>query len=137
MYPTLFVMVVLFVFLYRQCLCLIQFLVWQCLLHLASFQHQIAAALAAPVVSLCSSIYYLSSWRHCPNPNFNCKVLEKKKSYSMLLLSSAIFGKCVQRKSIPQFSEWQASSLTTKIPGLCIRCVKVPYLSQINEKKAV
>ena len=45
------------------------FLFWQCLLHRPGFQHLIAAALAAVVVFLCCSIYYLSGWHCCPNPN--------------------------------------------------------------------
>ena len=48
------------------------------LLHQPGFQHLIAAAPAAPVVSFCSLIYYLSSWHRCPNPTSNRTVLEKK-----------------------------------------------------------
>ena len=60
-------------------------------------------------------------------------------SYVAILLSSAIlvFTKHVQRESIPQPSDWQASTITTTLPVLRIRCVKVPYLSQMNEKKAI
>ena len=93
----------------------------QCLLHRIGFQHQIAAVVASSVVSFCSSIYYLSSWHHCPNPNSNRTVLEKKKSDVAILLSSTIIAKCVQCKSIPQPSNWQASTLTPTLPGLRIR----------------
>ena len=88
----------------------------QCLLHQPGFQHLIAAALAAPVVSFFSSIYYLSSWHRCPNPNSNRKVLEKKKDYVVRLRSSATYAKCVQHESIPESSVWQASVLTTTLP---------------------
>ena len=75
----------------------------QCLLHRPSFQHLITAAPVAAVVLFCCSIYYLSSWHRCPNPNSNNKILEKKKEFVALWLSSAIFGKRVQRAgaSIP------------------------------------
>ena len=58
-----------------------ELIIRQCLLHGPGFKHLIAAAPAAPVVSLCCSIYYPSSWHRCPNPNSNRKVLEKKKNY--------------------------------------------------------
>ena len=62
----------------------------QCLLHRPGFQHLITAALAAAVVLFCRSIYYLSSWHRCQNPNSNHKILEKKKRnlqrYSSLAL---------------------------------------------------
>ena len=54
---------------------------WQCLLHRPGFQHLIAAAPAAAVVFLCCSIYYLSGWHRCPNPNSNNKILEKKMDF--------------------------------------------------------
>ena len=59
----------------------LKILSWQCLLHRPGVQHLIAAAPAAPLFLFCCSIYYLSSWHHCPNPNSNRKVLEKKKNY--------------------------------------------------------
>ena len=105
----------------------------QCLLHRPGFQHPIAAALAA-VVLFCCSIYYLSSWDRCPNPNSNNKMLEKKKELVAFQLSSAIFGKRVQRDSIPQPSALQPSALTT---GLRIQSVKVLYLNRINEKNTI
>ena len=51
----------------------------QCLLHRPGFQHLIAAAPMTAVVSFCCSIHSLSIWYHCPNPNSNRKVLEKRK----------------------------------------------------------
>ena len=74
----------------------------QCLLHRPSFQHLIATAPAAAVVFFCCSIYYLSSWHRCTNPNSNSKVLEKKKEYEAKMLSSANFKKHVLRVLIPQ-----------------------------------
>ena len=51
----------------------------QCLLHWPGFQHLIAAALVAPVISFGCSIYYLSSWHRCPNSNSNRKVFREKQ----------------------------------------------------------
>ena len=53
----------------------------QCLVHRPGFQHLIAASPTAAVVFFCCSIYCLSGWHHCPNPNSNNKILEKKKEY--------------------------------------------------------
>ena len=53
----------------------------QCLLHRLGFQHLIAAGPAAAVVFFCCSIYDLSGWHRCPNPNFSNKILEKKKDF--------------------------------------------------------
>ena len=44
--------------------------IWQCLEHRPGFQHENAAA---PVVSFCTLIYYLSSWHRCLNPNSNAR----------------------------------------------------------------
>ena len=108
---------------------------WQCLLHRPGFQHLIAAAPAATIFFFWCSNYNLSSWHHCPNPNFNRKISKKKEYYETRLHSSATFAKRVQRKSKSTPSVWQASAPTTKLPGLRIWCVKVPYLTRINEKK--
>ena len=107
----------------------------QCLLHRAGFQHLIAAATATAVVYFCSSIYYLSSWHRCPNPNSNRKVVQKKKNSIALLLSSAISAKHVHYEPIPQHSVRQASALTTTLARIRTISVKVPYLNRINEKK--
>ena len=67
------------------------FLFWQCLLHRPGFQHLIAAAPA--VVFLCCSIYYLSGWHRCPNPNSNNKILEKrsmKRNSSLVLYLKSV-----------------------------------------------
>ena len=109
----------------------------QCLLQRPGFQHLIAAAPAAAVILFCCSIYYLSSWHRCPNPNSNNKILEKKKEFVALLLSSAIFGKRVQRDSLSQPSALQPSVITTTPTELGMWCVKVLYLNQINEKNAI
>ena len=90
----------------------------QCLLHRPGSQHLIAAAPVAAVVFFCCSIYYLSGWHRCPNPNSNKKILEKKKAYEANLLSSAIFKKRILQESIPRPSALQASVLTTTPSGL-------------------
>ena len=66
----------------------------QCLLHRPGFQHLIAAAPAAVVVFFCCSIYYLSCWHRCPNPNSNNKILEKKRTLKQNC-SLALFSKRV------------------------------------------
>ena len=84
---------------------------------LFGFQHQIAAATAAPVVSFCRSIYYLLSWHSCPNPNSNRKFLEKKNERHCITatVSTALLLKRVQRESIlyPQPTGERANNCTT------------------------
>ena len=63
----------------------------QCLLHWPSFQHLIASAPAAQVVSFYCSIYDLSSWHRCPNLNFNHKVVEKKNDIMQRNTSLALY----------------------------------------------
>ena len=100
--------------------CNINVIFRQCLLHWPGFQHLIAAAPAAAVVFFYCSIYYLSGWHRCSNPNSNNKILEKKKDFEAKLLSSAIFIKRVLRESIPQSSALQPSVLTSTPSGLQI-----------------
>ena len=102
----------------------------------ARFPTSNRCCIGAPVVSFCSSIYYLSSWHRCLNPNSNRKVLEKKKNHAARLHSSPTYAKCVQRESKLEPLVWQASALTTTLPSLHLRSVKVPYLSRINGKKS-
>ena len=108
----------------------------QCLLHRPGFQHLIAAAPAA-VVFFCCSIYYLSGWHRCPNPNSNNKILEKKKDFEAKELSCTMFEMRVLRVAISQPCALQPSVLTTTPSGLRIRCVKVLYLNRINAKNAI
>ena len=109
----------------------------QCLLHRPGFQHLIAAAPVAAIIFFCCSIYYLSGWHRCPNPNSNNKILEKKKRVWSEIALCAIFKKHVLRVSIPQPSALLPSVPTTTPSGLRMHWVKVLYLNRINAKNAI
>ena len=107
----------------------------QCLLHRPSFQHLIAAALAAPVVFF--AVQFTISQAGFAVQTLPLIVKFLRKSYVAKLFSSAVLAKHVQRELIPEPSERQTSALTNTLPALRITCVKMQYLSRINEKKAI
>ena len=112
---------------------MVKFIFWQCLLHRPGFQHLIAAARAAAVVFFCCSIYYLSGWHRCPNPNSNNKILEKKKDFEVKSLSSANLKKRVMQVSIPQPSALQPSVLTIRASNTI--CQNAVFKSNQCEKR--